>query len=450
MRKAKANNRILAGLSLVAMIGLAVSCSKNGSTNNTPSGPKPADATHIYVQDSAFKAYLQANVCPDAFDADGRLDVNNAEVTGFTGKMQFDSTSKIQSLKGIAYFTKMSKLILQSTMVDSLDLSSAMAVDTIRLMDNLDLQYVNVNGCNSMRYIRFSNIPVRSMDLSNLAALNTISGISCARLNSLKVDNDGNLQHILCSGLSAVATINTSTCPNLQRLYMEYGSALTSLNLKNNSNLKGLLVTYASSFKTVDLSGNPLLAVVGFDDSGVDSIDYSHNPQLFSIAMPFTPVRNLNLQGNPKVCILALDGCNYLKTLDLRAQTHADFWYASYAVVSKNYTISRADLYELYPDGFFGAPVQTAVCNQHGVATRKINGDPGDLFGGIRVPQYLDVSGLSLTNIKVNDAIKNNYSFVMARRTAGLVPPPVVTVYAADQTTVLCNDYDPLNEVCNQ
>lgn len=449
MRKATTNYSVLSGLSLIVVMVLAVSCSKNGSSNNTPSGPKPADATHIYVQDSAFKAYLQAKVCPDAFDADGRLDVTNEEVTGFTGKMQIDSTLKIQSLNGIAYFTKMSKLILQGTSVDSLDLSGNMAVDTIRLIDNLDLQYVNVKGCNNMRYIRFVNIPVKTMDLANLSALNTISGISCSRLTTLKVDNDGNLQHILCSGLSAVATINTSTCPNLQRVYMEYASALTSLGLKNNSNLKALLVTYATSFKTVDLSGNPLLAVVGFDDSGVDSIDYSHNPQLFSIAMPFTPVRNLNLQGNPKVCVLALDGCNYLKTLDLRAQTHADFWFAQYGTLSKNYTISRADLYELYPDGFYASPVQTTICNQYAAPTRKINGDPSDLFGGIRVPQYLDVSGLSLTSIKVNDAIKNNYSFVMARRTNNLVPPPVVTVYAADQTTVLCNDYSPETGKCN-
>lgn len=448
MRKAKSTNNVLAGLSLMLVMGLAISCSKNGSSNNnnTTTGPKPADATHIYVQDSAFKAYLMAKVCPDAFDADGRLDIEHSEVAGFTGKMQIDSALGIESLKGIAYFTKMSKLIIQNTKIDTLDLSTTMAIDTLRLYDNLDMQTVNIKGCTSMRYVRVSNIPVKTLDLSNLPAVNTISAIVCNRLSTLKIDNDANLQHLLCSGLIALTTINTSSCASLQRLMLQYSSGLKSLDLTNNGQLKNLFVTYAPSFKTVDLSGNPLLASAGFDDSGVDTLDLSHNPQLFSLAMPFTPIRNLSLLANPKVCILALDGCNYLKTVDLRAQTTADFYYSP-KMNSDVQKLNAADALEKYPDGY-ASPVQTTLYNTLGAASRKIEGATADIFGGIRVPQYLDVSGLSLTTIKVSEQLKNNYSFVMARRTANLVPPPVVTVYAADKTAVLCSDYSPETETC--
>src|SRR5579864_1140554 len=129
----------LFGILFTGVVILAVSCSKSGSSpnNNTPK-PPPADATHIYLRDTAFKDYLQANVCPDAFDKNGRLDINNAEVTGFTGTMTIDSTYKIQSLNGIAYFTKMSKLIIQNSMVDSLSLPTTMAIDTLRLLVNAD------------------------------------------------------------------------------------------------------------------------------------------------------------------------------------------------------------------------------------------------------------------------------------------------------------------------
>jgi hypothetical protein len=61
----------------------------------------------------------------------------------------------------------------------------------------------------------------------------------------------------------------------------------------------------------------------------------------------------------------------------------------------------------------------------------------------------LDVSALSLTNVLINDAVKNNYSLMMARRTGGFVPQPVITVYAADGTTVTCADYSPELETCN-
>jgi hypothetical protein len=65
------------------------------------------------------------------------------------------------------------------------------------------------------------------------------------------------------------------------------------------------------------------------------------------------------------------------------------------------------------------------------------------------VPQYLDAGGLSLTQVKIKDACKDNYSLVMARRVLGNMTPVLVSVYAADKTTVLCPDYDPTLYKCN-
>jgi hypothetical protein len=450
MKTVKRYSNIVFGWLSLAVIALALSCSKTNSSNNnnTPPPPPPADATHIYLQDTAFKDYLLAKVCPDAFDKNGRLDVTNAEVTGFTGTMTIDSTYKIQSVAGIAYFTKMSKLIIQNSMVDSLSLPTTMAIDTIRLLANADLQYVNVQGCSNMRYIRFYNIPVTSLDLSNLPALNTISGLSSGRLTTLKVDNDGNLQHLLGFGLTALTTVNTATCPKLQRLLLDYCYAINGLNLAGNTQLKNLIVTNAGSFKNVDLSANPALTSVQFDESGVDTVDFSHNPALFSISMTYTPVRNLSFLSNLNLRVLSLDGCGFLKTVDLRAQTNFSFYFADYTKISNGGKISDADLLELYPDGI-ASPTPTAICTIANTPQRKFEGASMDLFGGLRVPQYLDASALSLSSIKINDACKNNYSLVMARRTGGLVPQPVVTVYAADETTVTCADYNPELEICN-
>ncbi len=439
------------GMLFTGAVILAVSCSKSSpsANTNTPPKPPPADATHIYLQDTAFKNYLQASVCPDAFDKNGRLDITNAEVTGFTGAMTIDSTHKIQSLNGIAYFTKMSKLIIQNSLVDSLSLPTTMAIDTIRLLANADLQYVNVQGCTNMRYIRFYNIPVTSLDLSNLPALNTISGLSSGRLNTLKVDNDGNLQHILCSGLTALPTVNTATCPKLVRLILDYCYAVNGLNLSANTQLKTLIVTNATSFKTVDLSANPAITSVQFDESGVDTLDFSHNPALFNVSMTYTSIRNLSFLSNLNLRVLSLDGCGYLKTIDLRAQTNFTFYIADYSKIGNGGNISDPDVLEMYPDGL-ASPTPTTLCTVAVTPQRKFEGASIDLFGGLRVPQYLDASALTLTNIKINDACKNNYSLVMARRTAGLVPQPVVTVYAADMTTVTCADYSPELEICNQ
>jgi hypothetical protein len=444
--------RIAIGALLATVVSLAISCSKSsgGNNNNTGSKPPPSDATHIYLYDTAFRNYLKAKICPDAFDASGRLDITNAEVTGFTGTMTIDSsTYKIQSVVGIAYFTKMTKLIIQNSLVDSLNLPTTMALDTIRLLSNPDMQVISVAGCTNMRYIRFSYIPAMSLDLSNLPELNTISGLSSGRLSTLKVDNDGNLQHILCYGLGALTGVNTATCPNLQRLFLEVCYGITSLDVSKNPKLYWLMTTYATGLKKVDLSSNPALAMVSFEQSGLDSVDFSHNPALFSVGLFFMPaLKKLNVSANPKLCQLGLDGCGLLTTVDLRTQTSFNFYQLDFSKLNPGSTISDADMYELYPGGFI-SPTPSALYSLADSATRKSEGASMNLYGGLRLPMYLDGNGLSLTNVWVNDAIKNNYSLLMSRETGGFVPQPVVTVYAADRTTITCADYSPENETCN-
>jgi hypothetical protein len=451
MKTVLRNTKFAFGGLLMAVITLAISCSKsNSSKSNTHSGPPPADATHVYLQDTAFRNYLQAKICPDAIGSDGRLDITNAEVVGFSGTMTIDSsTYKIHSLNGINYFTKMSKLIIQNSLVDSLNLPTTMALDTIRLLSDADMQFVNVSGCSNMRYIRFSYIPATSIDLSNLPMLNTISGIASGRLATMKVDNDANLQHILCYGLNALTGVNTSTCPNLQRLFLEVCYSIASLDVSQNPKLSWLMATYAGGLKSVDLSKNPALYMVSFEQSGIDSIDFSHNPALFCVSMVYAPaLKGINVSANPNLHMLSLDGCGYLKKIDLRAQSNFNFYQMDFTKVNPGNAISQADLYELYPGGFYSS-TPGGLFTLADSAARKSEGATMNLYGGLRLPTYLDGNGLSLTNVWVNDAVKNNYSLCMTKNTGGFVAPAVVTAYAADQTTITCADYNPVLETCN-
>jgi hypothetical protein len=150
--------------------------------------------------------------------------------------------------------------------------------------------------------------------------------------------------------------------------------------------------------------------------------------------------------ANPQLRLLWLDGCTQLQTLDLRAQASFDFYFIDHA---KFQGISEADVLEIYKDGMVSA-VQTQLYSVASPATRAgVNGATINLYGGLRVPQYLDASGLSLTQIKINDACKDNYSIVMARRVLGNMTPVLETVFGADKTTVLCADYDPTLYKCN-
>lgn len=441
---------IIAAL-IIAMLVLQ-SCSKSkekpGPVDN--GGPNETETLKL-VPDSMFRAYLKANVCPNAFDKTGKLiDITNSEVKNFSGEMIIDTFTCpypfVSSLKGIEYFQKMSKLVVKNSALDSFSLNKTMALDTLRLLINKDLQYVDVSGCTNMRYIRVSDIPATSLNLSNLPALNYINLISLKRLSDLNTSNSTNLRHLMTYGLISMRSVDVSGNPELRRLYLESGSAINSIDVTHNPKLYGLVATYASSLKSVDLSKNDSIRFVQFDDSNIDSIDFRNNHKLVSVAMLRTPLRNLDFRQNPDLKLLYLDGCWGLKTVDLRAQSSFDY----YSIDFHNYyQLGEDDANQIFQNGFV-SPVPTAQHTIFAQATRLgVNGATSNLFGGLRLPIFQDAGAVSLTNVYMNDATKDNYSLVMSRRVLGGQTPVRVTVYAADKSTVLCADYDPLLFKCN-
>ena len=445
--------KLLATVILLSGI-LLQSCSKksSGGGTNPPVDPGPTEtATLKYIPDSMFRVYLKANVCPDAFDKSGKfIDITNSEVANFSGTMQIDTFTCprpfVASLKGVKYFNKMTKLIVRNSLIDSLDLSSTMALDSLKIIINKDLQYVAVNGCTSMRFIRVSDIPATSLNFSNLPALNYINLISLGRLSDLRTDNVTNLRHLMTYGLISLKSVNVSTNSNLGRLYLESCTGITGIDVTHNPKLYGLVATSCGALKTVDVSKNDSLHYVMFDDSAIDTMDFSHNTKLYSVAMLRTNVRNLDFRANPLLRLLYLDGCGQLKTADLRAQANWDYYSIDF---HQYYQLPDDDANMVFQNGFV-SPFPTADHTIFNQASRKgVNGATQDIFGGLRLPQYLDGGGLSLTQVKMNDGAKDNYSIVMARRVFASMTPVLETVYAADQATILCNDYDPLLFKCN-
>ena len=439
-------------VALILLTGIFTqSCSKKDGPKPGVVDTDPVETTTLkFIPDSMFRAYLKANVCPNAFDRTGKLiDITNSEVKNFAGTMIIDTINCprpfVSSLRGLEYFQKMTKLMVWSSAIDSLNLTKTMALDTVRLYSNKDLQYVNISGLTNMRYFKATNMPVVSLNLSSLPALEYVTLQFMGRLTDLKLDNDGNLRHLITSSLTGLKTVNTSTNPELRRLFLDYAYALNNLDLAHNPKLRMLMTSYCTNLKSIDLSKNDSLRMVRFDDSDIDSIDFSHNPELISVAMLRTPLRNLNFLANPKLILLYLDGCVQLKTVDLRAQTSFDGYIID---LHKYINVPDDVMYETVQDGFV-SPVQSDLYPISSPATRVgVNGATVNLFGGLRLPIYQDAGAISLTSVKVNDAIKDNYSLVMSRRVLG-TNPALITVYAADKTTILCNDYDPTAFHCN-
>jgi hypothetical protein len=439
---------------ILLVTGLLIqSCSKKvGDSKRDDGTPVETDALKL-VPDSMFRVYLKANICPNAFDKTGKLlDITNPEVKNFTGAMTIDTVTcpspYVQSLKGIEYFSKMSKLMVKNSQVDSLNLTATMALDTLKLVVNKDMQFISVSGCTSMRFIRVTDVPVTTLDLSSLPALTYINLISLTRMSTLKVNNDANLRHLMNYGLSSLKTVNVSSNSELRRLYMESCSGLNALDITSNRKLTQLTLTYCGALKSVDLSKSDSLKQLSLEGCAVDTVDVSHNPELISAILMWTKIRNVNVLANPKLRVLWMDGCISLQTVDVRAQATWDYYFIPESKYM-NSNLSLDDGYMVNQNGRF-SPVQTTEYNLLANATRTgVNGATTNVYAGLRLPQYLDANGLALTTVRINDAVKDNYSLVMARRVATGLTPALVTAYAADKTTILCNDYNPELFKCN-
>ena len=442
--------QIFTAVLLVAAVALQ-GCSKKEVDPGTVN-PGPAETETLkLIPDSMFRLYLKANICPNAFDATGKMiDITHSEVKNFTGTITIDSLTCprpfVSSLKGIEYFSKMKKLVVVNTLVDSLKLAPSNTIDTIKLLVNKDIQYLDLSGCINMRYIRIVDIPVTSLDLSDLPALEYVNLINLARLNHLNTAGSGNLRHLMTVGLTAMQSVDVSTNTELRRLYLEYGYGINSINVTKNRKLYGLVGSFCTNLKSIDLSKNDSLSYLLLDDSDIDTIDFSNNRKLFSVAMMRTPLRNLDFRNNPGLKVLYLDGCTQLQHVDLRAQSSFDYWIPNLGDFAN---LSMDDRNQVLLHGY-GSPVETPIYRINAQATRKgVNGATVDLYGGLRLPIYQDAGAISLVEVKAHDGIKDNYSFVMSRRVIGSTPAVKIKVYAADQTTVLCENYDPLLFKCN-
>src|SRR4029079_12964126 len=118
-------SRLLAVLILLTGI-LTQSCSKKDGPKPGIVDTDPVETANLkLIPDSMFRVYLKANVCPNAFDVTGKLiDITHSEVKNFSGTMNIDTFTCprpfVSSLKGVEYFNKMKKLILQNSLVDTL------------------------------------------------------------------------------------------------------------------------------------------------------------------------------------------------------------------------------------------------------------------------------------------------------------------------------------------
>lgn len=182
---------------------------------------------------------INATTFPDAnfrnaileedYGADGLL--TDAEIASI--KVLDVEELEIQSLKGIEYFTALTRLNCRFNELTSLDVSRNTALKSLNCSDN----------------------ELTSLDVSRNTALTTLN-CNSNKLTSLDVSRNTALTELKCLS-NKLTSLDLSRNTALETLYCHYNQ-LTTLDLSRNTELKSLVCS-DNKLTTLNVSNNPKL-----------------------------------------------------------------------------------------------------------------------------------------------------------------------------------------------
>ena len=254
--------------------------------------------------DAVFRGYVSDN-CDT--DADGFL--NDEEIAAVTEMLI--SGLGISDLRGIEYFTSLTRLVFYNNQVTSLDVSK-------------NTELVNL-GC--------ANNRLTSLDISRNTKLQVLYCYS-NMLTSLDVSRNTELVQIVCA-FNKLKSLDVSNNKKLNSMNTD-GNQLTSLNVSGAAALTDLHFR-SNCLTDVDLSHNTALTYLDCDDNRLTNLDLSNIPELSTLYCNGNRLTSLNLSANSKLGSLNCEG-NRMPLLDISANTSLEYLTCGGQIVSADMT----------------------------------------------------------------------------------------------------------------
>lgn len=320
-----------------------------------PSG-KVSAAGEVAVNQTNFPDETWREFVSDNFDKDKNNVLSSDEIRNVTSIDISRRPVQDLSLKGIEFFTSLTRLDCSDNKLVELDLGK-----------NKELKYLDYSGCNKMDYysyyhlepdlsnntkleeLHFDNIRDSYMDnwrqKVDLTKNKKLKVITChdSGIEDLKLTGLTDLTKLDC-GSNFLETLDLTEFTKLTHLDCGYND-ISSLNLANNKLLTDLYCS-DNKIKTLDLSNNRSLKTVECGDNGLvslnvtgltrleilkceenelASLDLSTNTVLTELDCSDDNIRSLDLTDHKKLKTLQA-GCNfYLTSLKVSGDTALDY-----------------------------------------------------------------------------------------------------------------------------
>ena len=186
----------------------------------------------------------------------------------------------ISSLKGIEYFTSLTKLSCINTQISSLDVSSNLALTNLIINKNTNLSSLN------------------------LAKNSQLSRIDCSKnsLNSLVLPHSASLAYLNCEENWQLTSLDLSKNTGLTSLNC-CRNKLSSLDVSKNKDITNLNCAY-NDISSLDVSRNAKLTNLKCYGNNLTSLDLSNNQELRNISCFENQLTSLNIA---KTAIIRID-----------------------------------------------------------------------------------------------------------------------------------------------
>ena len=235
------------------------------SDTNTNTGSDVVTINEANFPDANFRSYVSSNFDKDS--SGGLSDTEIANATEFSVNGQ-----EISSLKGIEFFTALTRLYCTNNQLTTLDISKNTALRQLHCSEN-QLTALDISKNTTLEYLNCTLNQLTTLDVSKNTALT-----------------------MLYCGSNQLTTLDVGTNTALRGLYCE-NNQLTTLDVSKNTALM-TIDCFENQLTTLDISKNTALTTLSCSDNQLTVLDFSNNTSLISLYCENNQLIELDLSKN--------------------------------------------------------------------------------------------------------------------------------------------------------
>ena len=294
-----------------ALSAAAITVSAGAFTAFADSGDVKINGTNF--PDDVFRQYVSEN-CDK--NGDGVLSESEAgEVTYINVSREENSPQKISNLKGIEYFTGLTRLSCFNNQLTNLDVSSNTALTELYCYKN-QLASLDVGSNIALTELWCYDNPIKKLDVCSNTALTTLICYN-NQLTKLDVSKNTALKELMCRE-NNISSLDVSSNTALTELDCSQ-NPIKSLDVSSNTALTKLYCN-DNQLTKLDVSKNTALVIFWCGENQLTDLDVSNSTVLRELYCYSNQLTSLDVSQNTALTYLNCSN-NQLTSLDVSQNT---------------------------------------------------------------------------------------------------------------------------------